>query len=110
MYFSYVSRLEQQTRHLLRGLARMLLRELFGVPNRIDALIVSIRLELEVEGDFEKELIADPPIHFINFKITKIATSAEVHGVSRHSVHVLCFKACLITKKRRPDIGGKPIN
>lgn len=59
-----------------------------GLKNRNNALAIYIDdlLELELEGDFEKELIADPPVHFINFKINKLATGPDVHGVSDHLV------------------------
>jgi hypothetical protein len=59
-----------------------------GLKNRNNALAIYIDdlLELELEGDFEKELIADPPVHFINFKINKLATGRDVHGVSDHLV------------------------
>jgi hypothetical protein len=51
--------------------------------DRINSLVVSISdlLELEVLTDSEKELIADPPVHFLNFNVRKITTTAKVHGV-----------------------------
>jgi hypothetical protein len=51
--------------------------------DRINSLAVSISdlLELEVLTDSEKELIADPPVHFLNFNVRKISTTPKVHGV-----------------------------
>ncbi|GAQ80103.1 hypothetical protein KFL_000460140 [Klebsormidium nitens] len=49
---------------------------------RINSLLVSISdlLEMEVVTDSEKELIADPPIHFLNFNFRNITTTPSVHG------------------------------
>ncbi|GAQ84255.1 hypothetical protein KFL_001820080 [Klebsormidium nitens] len=50
--------------------------------DRANALSVSVAglLEMEVVSDVEKELIADPPVHFLNFDIKAIANTANVHG------------------------------
>ncbi|GAQ85447.1 hypothetical protein KFL_002350220 [Klebsormidium nitens] len=49
---------------------------------RIKSLVISISnlLEMEVVTDSEKELIADPPIHFLNFNVRNISTTPKVHG------------------------------
>jgi hypothetical protein len=58
---------------------------------RVNALSVSVAglLEMEIVSDVEKELIADPPVHFLNFEIKAIANTANVHGVSWHSTRIL---------------------
>ncbi|GAQ80106.1 hypothetical protein KFL_000460170 [Klebsormidium nitens] len=50
--------------------------------SRINSLVISFSdlLEMEVLTDSEKELIADPPVHFLNFNVRNITTTPEVHG------------------------------
>ncbi|GAQ85269.1 hypothetical protein KFL_002270010 [Klebsormidium nitens] len=50
--------------------------------DRVNALSVSVAglLEMEIVSDVEKDLIADPPVHFLNFEIKAIANTANVHG------------------------------
>ncbi|GAQ85271.1 hypothetical protein KFL_002270040 [Klebsormidium nitens] len=50
--------------------------------DRVNALSVSVAglLEMEIVSDVEKELIANPPVHFLNFEIKAIANTANVHG------------------------------
>ncbi|GAQ89152.1 hypothetical protein KFL_004920020 [Klebsormidium nitens] len=52
---------------------------LAGRPNAL-AVSISDILLLEVASDSRKDLIADPPIHYLNFEVKRLATWTDVHG------------------------------
>ncbi|GAQ87035.1 hypothetical protein KFL_003270025 [Klebsormidium nitens] len=52
---------------------------LVGRPNAL-AVSVSDILLLEVASETEKDLIADPPIHYLNLGVKRLAASTDVHG------------------------------
>ncbi|GAQ88378.1 hypothetical protein KFL_004230010 [Klebsormidium nitens] len=60
---------------------------------RVNALSISVAglLEMEVNTATEEFIIVDPPVHFLNVDIKRIATSGQVHGVGVDTLGLIGF-------------------
>jgi hypothetical protein len=65
--------------------AKSITRNFHNGSDSVKVVIAGV-LDIDIVTSREQELIADPPIHFLNFFIKSMAVGPSVHGVTASHV------------------------